>query len=465
MNKRKSAKINIDNNLRDKRILVVGFGKSGIAAVHALIRLGVDVSIQDMKKESELDRNLITYFRNHGVTCYLHCVPDDLTIYDQLILSPGVSPELDFIQEAKANGAEVVGELEIAFRITKGNYVAITGTNGKTTTTTLVGEIFKKASRKTFVVGNIGVAVISESAVAEEGDWLVTETSSFQLETIRYFKPKISAILNFSPDHLNRHHTYQNYIDAKARIFENQREDGYLITNFEDENCRRVAEKCRAKVIWFSDQQEVETGAFVRDGRIVVKNGDGAITDICSLSDMHIIGAHNVQNVLAASAICYFAGIEPEIIGRGIREFAGVEHRLEYCAEIDGVKYYNDSKGTNTDAAVTAIKAVGENIILIAGGDAKQQNFDGFVREFPGKVKKLILLGRDAFMIQEAADKAGFTDYVVCRNMDECVKTAFEAAVPGDSVVLSPACASWDMYENFEQRGRHFKDCVRRLES
>ncbi len=451
------------DNMKGKKVLVVGFGKSGIAAAQAMLRLGAEVEVQDSKKEEKFEQNLLTYFRGQGVRFILDNVPQDMGRYDMLILSPGVSPELGFVQEAAGLGVEIIGELEIAYRIGKGNYIAITGTNGKTTTTTLVGEIFERSRRKTYVVGNIGVAVISASVNAEENDWLVTECSSFQLETTRYFRPVVSAILNLTPDHLNRHHTMEAYGAAKAKIFANQRENGYLVINHDDKACLRLAKDCKAKVVPFSSEEELPFGAFVKDENVVIRNESGEDVVICPVSDIRIIGKHNLQNVLAASAICYFAGIEPSVIAEGIAGFNGVEHRIEYCGQVDGVKFYNDSKGTNTDAAITALKAIEHDILLIAGGDAKAQDFTDFAKELPGRVKKLILMGRDAGMIQEACDKIGFTDYVYCKNMDESVRKAAELAEPGDTVLLSPACASWDMYDNYEQRGEHFKECARRM--
>lgn len=451
-------------NIKNKRVLIVGLGKSGIAAIQAMLRLEAQVSVQDAKREDSVDPQLVAFLKGKGVTCFFDQIPFDMGEFDMLILSPGVSPELPFIREAKEKGVEIVGELEIAFRIGRGNYVAITGTNGKTTTTTLVGEIFKAAKRKTYVVGNIGVAVISASLDAEEDAWLVTETSSFQLETTRYFKPVVSAILNLTPDHLNRHHTMKAYGQAKAKIFANQREDGYLVVNYDDKTCCGLAADSRAKVVYFSRKAELELGAFVKDGRIVIKNEDGNIIDICGTDQLRIIGAHNLENALAAAAVSYFAGVDADTIGRAVKAFSGVEHRIEFCGEVEGVKYYNDSKGTNIDAAVTALRAIEKNILLIAGGDAKGQNFDPLIEAFDGSVKKLILLGRDARFLQEAAERHGFRDYIFCRDMDECVKRAYELAVPGDAVLLSPACASWDMYDNFEQRGKHFKNCVSRLE-
>lgn len=453
---------NLDN-IKNKKVLIVGLGRSGIAAAQAMIRLGADVSIQDSKKEETVDRSLVSFFKTKGAVCYFDDVPKDMGVFDMVILSPGVNPELPFIQEAMAKGAEVTGELEIAYRIGRGNFVAITGTNGKTTTTTLTGEIFAAAGRKTHVVGNIGTAVISESLDAGEDDWLVTETSSFQLETTRYFKPRISAILNITPDHLNRHHTMKAYAEAKGKIFANQSADGFLIVNREDRLCMELAKSAKARVVPFSSERELPFGAFVKDGEIIIRD-DVCDHPICRTDELKIIGKHNVENALAAAAVSFFAGIPEEIIGETVRGFGGVAHRLEFCAEVDGVKYYNDSKGTNTDATLIALNAIGKDIILIAGGDAKGQNFDGLAEEFDGRVKALVLLGRDAYMIKDAAEKAGFTAVYGCRNMDECVIKAHEIAEPGDTVLLSPACASWDMYDNFEQRGDHFKDCVRRLE-
>jgi len=451
------------NNLKGKKILVVGLGKSGTATVQAMLDMGASVSVQDSRKEEEFDANFRAYLKGKGVTCYFDRLPGDMGAFDMMILSPGVSPELPFVQEGREKGVEITGELEIAFRISKGTFIAITGTNGKTTTTTLTGEIFKASGRKTNVVGNIGVAAISAAASSDEDTWLVTETSSFQLETTRYFKPAVSAILNLTPDHLNRHHTMEAYGAAKARIFANQREDGYLIINYDDKVCYALAKDASCKVVPFSIREELAQGGMLLGGKLVIRDGEKEV-EICDKSDIRIIGDHNVENVLAAALICYYAGIDPAVIRSAIAAFNGVEHRIEYCGTIDGVKYYNDSKGTNTDATITAIKAFEKNVILIAGGDAKGQEFDCLIKAFNGKIKKLLLLGRDRGFIKDAADRCGFTDYIECKDIPDCVRIAAEIAEEGDTVLLSPACASWDMYNNFEQRGRHFKECVEALE-
>ena len=454
--------LNLDN-IKGKKVLVVGLGKSGIAAVQAMLKLGACVSVQDSKDAEHIDTQLLNFLEGKGVRCYFHEIPEHVENFDMLILSPGVNPELPFITEAEKAGSEIIGELEIAYRIARATFVAITGTNGKTTTTTLVGEIFKNARRKTFAVGNIGVAVISKALEAEEEDWLVTETSSFQLQTTKYFKPAVSAILNLTPDHLNRHHTMEAYGKAKAAIFRNQDEGGYCIVNYDDKTCFALTEGCKAKIVPFSRKEELEFGAYLKGEMLVIRNERGETVELCSRNDLKIIGDHNVENCLAAAAISYFAGIAPEVIAQTLVSFGGVEHRIEFAGEVSGVKFYNDSKGTNVDAAVIALRAIKGKIILIAGGDGKGQEFDELIKNFDGKVRKLVLIGRDGKIIADTASRLGFNDFVYGKDMDECVRLAFESAEEGDTVLLSPACASWDMYDNFEQRGKHFKECVMRL--
>ena len=450
--------------MKDKKTLIIGMGNSGKAAAEAMVGLGAEVYVQDSKTEDKIDPKLLTFLKDNNVKCYLGEVPEDMSAFDMLIVSPGVPLELGFIQDAKAAGAEIIGELEVAYRMGKGKYVAITGTNGKTTTTTLVGEIYKASGQDTHVVGNIGVAVISKALTVNDDSWMVTECSSFQLETIKEFTPEVSAILNLTPDHLDRHKTMENYGKAKAQIFANQGPDQYCVVNYDDKVCYDLAADCKAKVVPFSRLEELEFGAFVKDEHIVIKDEKGTLVEICGVNELKIPGAHNLENALAACAIAYFGGISVEVIAGVMKTFAGVEHRIEQCAVVNGVRYVNDSKGTNPDAAIKAIEAMKENIILIAGGYDKNSSFDEFAEAFEGKVKKLLLLGKTAEKIKEAAEKVGFTETVILEDMDACVKVAYETAEPGDVVLLSPACASWDMYTSFEQRGRHFKDCVNSLE-
>lgn len=372
--------------------------------------------------------------------------------------------DLDLIKRAKAANVPVMGEMEIAYRVGRGKYVAITGTNGKTTTTTLVGEMFGTAGMDTSVVGNIGVAVIGEAMSASDKTWLITETSSFQLETICDFKPEISAILNITPDHLDRHGSMENYAMTKARIFENQDKDGYLIMNFDDKDCFALAKKSNATIVPFSREEKLMFGAFVKNDMIVVRNHEEETIEFCRVDQLKIPGDHNLENALAATAIGYFAGLPPEKITKALKEFGGVEHRIEYCGTVDGVRYVNDSKGTNTDAATKAIDAVKGDVILIAGGYDKGADFAPLIKAFGNKVKHAVLLGATAAKIKLTAEKNGYADTIIMKDMDDCVREAARLAKKGDTVLLSPACASWDMYDNFEQRGDHFKKCVEGLE-
>lgn len=452
--------------LKDKKVLVVGMGRSGIAAAEEALRAGARVTVQDSKKPEDIDDSLKAFLEKNNIEGIFGRTPDEGSDYDMLILSPGVPPGLDFIKEARDKGAEIIGELELAYRLSHGKFVAITGTNGKTTTTTLVGEIYKAAGFKTHVAGNIGVAVVREAARAGEDEILVTETSSFQLETVSRFRPVVSAILNLTPDHLDRHGDMEGYGRAKAAIFRNQTEEDFCIINRDDELLWNMVEKigCNACVVPFSRLTEPEFGAFVSEGRITVKTPQGEEHDICGADELRIPGSHNLENALAAAAITFFGGVEPDVIGKVLREFSGVEHRIEMCGEVDGVRFVNDSKGTNTDAAAKAIEAMKENIILIAGGYDKGADFDEFARGFEGPVKGLVLMGKTADKLKASAEKAGFRNITMCANMEECVAKAFEQAEKGDVVLLSPACASWDMYNSFEERGEHFKKCVRQLQ-
>lgn len=452
--------------MKDKKVLVVGMGRSGIAAVKALVNAGAVVSVQDSKERDGMDQDFLEYLADNQVKEYFGCKPDDMKNFDMLVLSPGVPPTLDFVQEAAGAGAEIIGELELAYRMGNGRYVAITGTNGKTTTTTLVGEIYKEANIRSYVVGNIGVAVISKAMAAEKDSWLVTEVSSYQLETVHEFHPVVSAILNLTEDHMNRHKTMENYGRAKAAVFKNQTEGEYCILNYDDKLCFSLAEKygCKATVVPFSRLGELDFGAFIKEGYIIIRDQDGSEITICRAEELQIPGTHNLENALAAAAIAYFGGISPEVIGKTLREFKGVEHRIENCGEVSGVRFVNDSKGTNPDAAIKAIEAMKENIILIAGGYDKGSTYETFVDAFEGRVKALILMGVTAPKIKATAEAAGFTNITMCENMEECVNSAYEQAQPGDVVLLSPACASWGMYLNYEIRGEHFKECVRKLD-
>jgi len=450
------------------KAIIIGMGKSGKCAMYALKDLGYELAIQDSKDADKADPEVREFCREHNIKEYYGEMPDDFSSYDMMILSPGVDPENTFVIKALEQGCEIVGELELAYRLAKGIFVGITGTNGKTTTTTLVGEIFRASGRTTNVVGNIGLPVISVATNSKPEDWMITEVSSFQLQTVSEFRPRVSAILNLTPDHLNRHHTMEAYGAAKAAIWKNQKAGDYLVMNIDDPVLMKlcfndVEEEFKGTFVGFSRKTEPDVGAFLKDGRLVIKDEEGRIFDLIGRDELKIPGDHNVENALAAAAICFFSGIDTETIAKTLRKFGGVEHRLEFVKDINGVSYYNDSKGTNTDATLIAIRALKENIILIAGGDAKSQDFTEMAKELTGPVKHVLLFGRDRGMIREALDKTGYSSYSEHSDLGECVKCAYEMAEAGDKVLLSPACASWDMYPNFEVRGRHFKDLVNEL--
>jgi UDP-N-acetylmuramoylalanine--D-glutamate ligase len=450
--------------VKNKNVLVVGMGRSGISAAEVLISSGASVAVYDMKKPGEVDPQLIKYFDGRKAKCYFGFEPENMKVFDLIVVSPGVPLDTDLIKRARDEEVEIIGEVELAYRIGKGRYIAITGTNGKTTTTVLTGEIFKEALLPTEIVGNVGLAVTKKAVKATPDTWLVTEISSFQLETIDRFHPKLSALLNLTPDHLDRHLTFENYSNAKALVFKNQTADDCLIVNRDDEICWGLAKRCKAKVVPFSRTRQMDFGTYVEDGEIVIRDENKQKFRICKTSDLGILGSHNLENTLAASTIAFYAGICPKTIGKAIEKFKGVSHRLEFVNEIRGVSFINDSKGTNIDASIKAIEAVKGPIVLIAGGYDKGSSFDEFISSFHGKVKALVLLGKTAKNIAKAAERQGFNEIFIKNNMEECVRESFRIAKEGDTVLLSPACASWDMYSNFEQRGNHFKACVNNLE-
>lgn len=447
--------------LEDKNVLVVGLGRSGIPTVSTLLSLGAKVTVNDMKRKDAL-KDILKDLDVDQIELILGEHPTNLSEFHVIVLSPGVPTDLPFIKKAKNMGIMVIGELELAYRLCKGKFIAITGTNGKTTTTALTGEIFKRAQRETYVVGNIGIAAVSKALKASEEAIMVTEVSSFQLESTIAFRPKISAILNITPDHLNRHKTMENYIKAKADVFKNQGEEDYVVLNVDNELAFDLKKDVKANVIPFSRKIALEKGAYVDDGYIVVKDG-GQEERICPVEALNIPGKHNLENALAATAISYFAGIDAPVIGDALKSFMGVEHRIEFVDEVKGVRFINDSKGTNPDAAIKAIEAMKTPIVLLAGGMDKGSDFKEFIRAFDGKVKEMILIGETAQKIKKTAEENGFYKCNIVENMEKAVEMAAQVSETGDTVLLSPACASWDMYPSFEVRGKHFKECVKML--
>lgn len=448
---------------QNRNILIIGMARSGISSAKLCSRLGAKVKIQDMKKREELiplmeeETNLL---ESMGIELILGEDPEPIIeSQDLIVLSPGVPTDLEFLQKAKQMNIPVWSEIELGYVLCPCPIIAITGTNGKTTTTTLVGEIMKAYHPDTYVVGNIGTPFTDKVEQMKQQDFVVAEISSFQLETIHTFKPKVSAILNITPDHLNRHKTFENYVSAKERIFENQDSDDFCVLNEEDDICRKMKGKMCAQIIPFSRKKELDEGVFVKDDEIYVK-WNKINTGICKISDLQILGDHNVENALAATAITICMGVPVEIIRNILIGFKSVEHRIEYVDTIDGVQYYNDSKATNVDAAIIGIKAMKRPIVLIGGGMDKGADFTEWIDVFPNKVKYLILIGETSDKIIQTAHEKGFFNIKKASSINEAVILAKEIAVSGDCVLLSPACASWDMFKSYEERGEMFKQAV-----
>ena len=355
----------------------------------------------------------------------------------------------------------MIGEVELAYAFGKGDVLAITGTNGKTTTTSLLGEIMKNYQDDVYIVGNIGNPYTAVAGQMNENTITVAEMSSFQLESIVDFRPKVSAILNFTPDHLNRHHTMEAYVNAKKNIARNQGPQDYCILNYEDGLTREFGKKVKAQVLYFSSQRKLEKGIYLEDGNIIYR--DGEEVSVCRVDELQLLGTHNYENVMAAVAMAYVYGVPMETIRKSIKEFKGVEHRIEYVTEKNGVAYYNDSKGTNPDAAIKGIQAMNRPTVLIGGGYDKDSAYTDWIESFDGKVKKLVLLGATKEKIAKDANACGFKDYLFADTFEEAVLTAAKIAMPGDAVLLSPACASWDMFPSYEVRGEKFKEIVNSL--
>lgn len=451
-------------DVKDKKVIVAGLGLSGVASCKVLSNMGATINVYDSKNESEL-KETIKKLDNLNIKYYLNRLEDD--IFDNVVLeivSPGIPVDSLIVKGAKQRGIDVISEVEFAFNLSKAPIYAITGTNGKTTTTALLGEMFLNFGKKTYIAGNIGYPLVEASIKANIDDIIVAEISSFQLETIKKFRPKISAIINITPDHLDRHKTLENYIDIKGRIFENQTYDDYTVLNYDDLNVKKIFNRPKCKVFPFSMKKTLETGTYVKDNKIVI-SFKGKNYNIIDINDIYIPGWHNVENSIVASSIAFLAGIKVDVINKTLKTFKGVEHRIEYVKTINDVKYYNDSKGTNPDASIKAIEAMKGQVTLIAGGYDKGVGFDTFTEAFKGKVKKLILLGVTAKKIYESALKNGFSkeNIYFVDNLNEAVDLAYDISSPGDNVLLSPACASWDMFDNFEERGKLFKERVNSL--
>jgi UDP-N-acetylmuramoylalanine--D-glutamate ligase len=451
-------------DLKDKRVLVVGLGKSGVASALFLKAHGARVTVSDTKSGDEL-RNEIPSLLDHGITVETGGHGErTFRGQDLIVVSPGVPVDAPLLAQARAMGEAVIGEIELAARFLPGPIVAITGSNGKTTTTTLIGEILTAGGLPALVGGNIGTPAISLAERAKPDSVIVLEVSSFQLETIQAFRPKVAVMLNVTPDHLDRHRTFEAYVDAKARIFENQRGDDFAVLNEDDPTCVSMAARTRAQVFWFSRQKEVKQGAWVRDGNILFRDGASSHRnpqrEIMLVSEIPLKGAHNLENVLAAVCAGALMGCAPEKIRAAVRDFKAVEHRLEFVATIRGVDYYNDSKATNVDATIKALESFPANIHLILGGKDKGSDYSVLNELLRQRVKRVYTIGAAAAKIESQIKGV---EVVHAENLENALRKANAVAEAGEVVLLAPACASFDQFKNYEQRGLVFKEIVHSL--
>lgn len=451
--------------LRDKNVLVFGAGISGVGSCGLLAAEGAQVILYDGNENLDIDRMRSQIAEEAKIQIVVGEFPKEvLSSLDLVVMSPGVPTDLPIVLQMKKMGIPVWGEIELAYVCGKGEILGITGTNGKTTTTSLLGEIMQNAFESVFVVGNIGNPYTTVAAQTKDDSVIVAELSSFQLESIHTFRPRVSAVLNITPDHLNRHHTMEAYIQAKTDIMKNQTEEDTCVLNYEDEVTRKMAEKTRAKVLYFSSAHKLEQGIYLDQNRIIYKpevHSDGV--EVCEVSELQILGVHNYENVMAAVAMAAAYGVDMECIRSTVRAFKGVEHRIEFVAEKNGVAYYNDSKGTNPDAAIKGIKAMVRPTILIGGGYDKQSDFHEWIQSFDGKVRYLVLIGATKEQIKREAEECGFQNCILKDTFEDAMKACVELAEPGDAVLLSPACASWGMFPNYEVRGKEFKKFVENL--
>jgi len=455
-------------DLKDKRVLVVGLGKSGVASALFLKKRGARVTVSDSKPEAEL-RDEILLLLDQGITVETGGHGDrTFRGQDLIVVSPGVPFDAPQLEQARALGEPVIGEIELAAQFLPGPIVAITGSNGKTTTTTLAGDIIAAGTFPTLVGGNIGTPAITfvdqakfETKLETKPEtWTVLEVSSFQLETIVSFRPRIAVILNITPDHLDRHKTFDNYVNAKARVFENQKPEDFTVLNADDATTAALASRTRGKVFWFSRKKELEKGAFVRGATIFFRDGNTE-REVMPAAETPLKGAHNLENVLAGVAIGMLAGCQPVQVREAVRNFKAVEHRLEFVATIADVDYYNDSKATNVDATIKALESFPANIHLILGGKDKGSDYSVLNDLLRQRVKRVYTIGSAAAKIESQI--AGAVDIAPSQTLDRAVRHASESAVAGDVVLLAPACASFDQFQNYEHRGRVFKEVVKSL--
>ena len=450
-------------NWTGKKVLVVGCGISGIGSTELLEKVGAAPVLFD--ENTKVDTNVIRGKFKEGTNAQIIIgqLPQEVKAQiEMVVLSPGVPSDTPFADSFREKNIPVIGEIELAYLCGKGKIIAITGTNGKTTTTALTGKIMQEYYSSSFIVGNIGNPYTSAALEMQDETVTVAEISSFQLETTKEFHPKVSAILNITPDHLDRHHTMENYVKIKQEITKNQTKDDICVLNYEDPYTKDFALVCPAKVVYFSSVRKLENGYFL-EGDDIKHSLNGQEVTLMNIHEMKLLGIHNVENVMAAIAISEGFGVPRERIIQVVKNFTAVEHRIEYVTTVRGVDYYNDSKGTNPDAAIKAVQAMNRKTIVIGGGYDKDSTYDEWIESFGDKVRVLVLLGQTREKIAACARKHGFENVVLVDSLEEAVKTAYEKAKDGDAVLLSPACASWGMFPNYEVRGKMFKELVYKL--
>lgn len=448
-------------------VMVAGMGKSGISAAELILNIGGRVLLYDSNETLDRETVLSKFDEDNvkNINVKLGKLnEEDIKDIRVCVMSPGISLETDFVRLLLTHRIQLWSEIQLAYFVAKGKIMAITGTNGKTTTTALLGEIMKRKYEKCFVVGNIGIPYTQIALDTDENSVTVLEVSSFQLETIIDFKPNVSAILNITPDHLNRHHTFENYSAIKKEICMNQTAQDHCILNYDDEQLREFGDsgECKAKVVFFSVKNTLKEGVYV-DNNTVYYSSPAKKVAVLSLDEVQLLGRHNHENICAAVAMAVVEGVDIDDIRQACYEFKAVEHRVEFVREKYGVKYYNDSKATNPDAAIQGLNAMPGPTILIAGGYDKQSVYDEWAKLFKDKLKYLVLIGSTRDKIAECAKKHGFNNIMYAETLQEAVRVCDSYADKGDYVLLSPACASWGMFDNYEQRGDIFKSCVKAL--
>ena len=437
--------------IENKNILIMGFGVTGKTALKFLKEFPCKIYVYDSNQDLHklnVEEDFIIFKE------------EDLDDIDLIVKSPGIYPFHELLEKAREKNIEIISDIELSYRNLKTeNVIAVTGTNGKTTTTTILGDILKRVA-KTYVVGNIGRGILEITKEASDDDYVVIEASSFQLEDTIDFKPHIGVLTYVTSDHLDWHKTRQNYVDAKFKIFKNQDENDFAILNYEDKDLAEEY-KLQAEKYYFSMEKIGDKGAYLHDGKIYFNNGEKT-EEVLDIKDIKIPGDHNIRNIMAAIIACRLLNVDLDLIKKSIISFTGVEHRIEFVREVEGVKYYNDSKGTNPDSTEVAIAAMDGDVVLIAGGYDKGADFDNLIEKSKDKIKTAILFGETAEKISNSCKKYG-VEFFITEDLKKAVELANKLSSSGDDVLLSPACASWDMYKSYEIRGQHFKDLVKEL--